>query len=98
MTEKQSYFDIVLGTPFFTWHRVELDFKNHHIVIDGKAIPVYNVVYEVEVICIDEQEWHKGLAKQLCLVLIVNQAGGPAILLDFYLKISQACSEPTISM
>ncbi len=56
--EKQYYFDVVdtdrydviLGTPFFTRHKVELDFKNHYTVINSKAIPVYNAVHEAEVI------------------------------------------------
>ncbi len=82
MAEKQYYFDVVnidrydvvLGTPFVTRHNVELDFKNHCIIINGKAIPVYDAVHEVEVIRTCEQEQRKGLAKQLHSALIVDQA------------------------
>ena len=66
-------YDVVLGTPFFKRHNVELDFKNHQVLVDGRPIRMYDAVHEAELI----RQRHgpsqfRTMAKQLRSALLVE--------------------------
>ena len=78
--DEQHYFDVVdidrydviLGTPFFRRHNVELDFKHRRILIDGKAIPLYDEVDEAEMLRQRDKDRRRRVGRQLRTALLAE--------------------------
>ena len=78
--DEQHYFDVVdidrynviLGTPFFSRHNVELDFKHRRILIDGKTIPLYDEVDEAEMLRQRDKDRRRGVSRQLRTALLAE--------------------------
>ena len=58
-------YDLILGTPFFSRHKVVLNFDERTISIDGTLVPAYTAEEEAELLRLRAEQHKKRVVKRL---------------------------------